>query len=213
MEKNNDSLGYNRRRFLFQFMPACSLVCLGASRHLFSETPWMKQAARESKHKFDQEFPRKLTSRQFMEAMYGREFIPFVKMISAEIGEEKIIPLLEKYAEGKAKEIGAMVPKQFGGNDFATWKKLFSPDNPNQKISLSMTIAEESDTVYELKVTECLWADVFLKADAGKIGHAAVCHGDYAMASAFNPKLKMVRDKTLMQGHDCCNHRYLFSNK
>jgi hypothetical protein len=25
----------------------------------------------------------------------------------------------------------------------------------------------------------------------------------------FNPDIKMVRDKILMQGHDCCNHRYL----
>jgi hypothetical protein len=28
-------------------------------------------------------------------------------------------------------------------------------------------------------------------------------------ASAFNPKLQMIRSKTLMQGHDGCNRRYV----
>ena len=212
MDNRNTFQGYSRRRFLSQVMPACSLVCLGAGHNLWGVSPRIKQAAQEEKHKFDQEFPRKLTTRQFMDVMFGREFIPFVKMMSAEMGDEKLIPMLEKYATGKGKEVAGLIVKQFGGNDFFIWKKMFSPENPNYQASLTMSITEDSDTVHELKVTECLWADVFLRADAGKFGRAAVCHGDYAMAEAFNPKLKMVRDKTLMQGQNCCNHRYLFSD-
>jgi hypothetical protein len=45
--------------------------------------------------------------------------------------------------------------------------------------------------------------------NAADIGFATVCFTDYATAAAFNPKLKMIRSKTLMQGHDCCNHRYV----
>lgn len=37
-----------------------------------------------------------------------------------------------------------------------------------------------------------------------------MCFGDFAFAKAFNPNIEMVRDKTLMQGHACCNHRYLW---
>ena len=43
----------------------------------------------------------------------------------------------------------------------------------------------------------------------GEIGHAAVCNMDYYWPPAFNPDLIMERDKTLMQGHDHCNHRYI----
>jgi len=59
------------------------------------------------------------------------------------------------------------------------------------------------------KVTKCIWAEVFLKFDAGDIGWAYICHGDYAWTEGFNSKFKLVRDKTLMQGHDYCNHRYI----
>jgi hypothetical protein len=60
-----------------------------------------------------------------------------------------------------------------------------------------------------MKVTECLWAKTFREADAADIGYRCICRADYVTAKAFNPKLELVRDKTLMQGHACCNHRYV----
>ena len=29
-------------------------------------------------------------------------------------------------------------------------------------------------------------------------------YGDFSSATAYNPKLKLKRTKTLMEGHDCC---------
>jgi hypothetical protein len=103
-----------------------------------------------------------------------------------------------------------MFAKQLRGNDFATLKKMFSPDSPNFKNILTMSITEDTAKVHEIKVTECIFASTFLEAGAGDLGFAVICYADYNMASGFNPKVKMVRDKTLMQGHAYCNHRYLF---
>jgi len=58
---------------------------------------------------------------------------------------------------------------------------------------------------------ECLTAEVFREEDAAEIGYATVCHADFALPEGFNPKIKLIRDKTLMQGHDCCNHRYVWT--
>ena len=141
--------------------------------------------------------------------MYNREYIPFLKFISDEIGKERLIGLLKEHAAEKGLETGKMMVKRFGGNDFATLKKIFDPSSPTFNNSLTFTLTEDTERVHEIKVTECLIASVFLKADAGEFGWASVCYGDYAMAEGFNPKIRMVRDKTLMQGHACCNHRYL----
>jgi hypothetical protein len=74
---------------------------------------------------------------------------------------------------------------------------------------LTFELVENTAKAAEIKVTECLWAKTFREANAADIGYAFVCHGDFAYAPAFNPKMKMIRTKTLMQGHDCCNHRYV----
>jgi hypothetical protein len=42
------------------------------------------------------------------------------------------------------------------------------------------------------------------------IGYAVICHPDFASAEGYSTKLRLVRTKTLMQGHDCCNHRWLW---
>ncbi|UCG88709.1 MAG: L-2-amino-thiazoline-4-carboxylic acid hydrolase [Gemmatimonadota bacterium] len=32
---------------------------------------------------------------------------------------------------------------------------------------------------------------------------------DFTMCRGFNPNIRMERTKILMQGHDCCNHRWI----
>lgn len=209
MENRMGLQGFSRRLFISKVLPACSLACLGASSGLLGFSPAVKSALQEGKHKFDEEFPQKFTGRQLMSMMYGRNYIPLLKFLSEEIGKERLITLLKKHADERGTELGKMFAKQSGGNDFAILKKLFRPDSPNFKNILTMTITEDTASVHEIKVTECIFASTFLEADAGDMGFATICYGDYNMASGFNPKVKMVRDKTLMQGHAYCNHRYL----
>lgn len=64
-------------------------------------------------------------------------------------------------------------------------------------VSPRVVILEDTDKVFKIKVTECLVANTFLRAKAGDIGYARVCWGDYAWAEGFNPKIKLIRDKTL----------------
>jgi hypothetical protein len=209
MQSQNGSIDLSRRRFISQVLPACSLVCLGCSSSLLGFSPSLGKMFQKDKHKFDKEAPMKFTNKQMVVYMLGRDHIPFLKLLSKEIGEDRVKEILKKQTEERSIRIGKMMAKQFGSNDFDTLKKIFSPDSPNFKDSLTMSITESTDRVHELKVTECIFASVYLQQKAGELGWASVCHGDYAMATAFNPKIRMVRNKTLMQGHDCCNHRYL----
>jgi len=209
MENQIGSQGFSRRLFLSKVLPACSLACLGASSGLLGFSPAVKKALQDAKHKFDEEFPVKFTGRQLMSMVYGRNYIPLLKFLFEELGKERVITLLKKHADERGTKIGKKFAEQSGGGDFAFLKKMFSPDSPNFKNALTMSITEDTTHVHEIKVTECIFATTFLEAKAGDLGFAIICYADYKMATSFNPKVKMVRDKTLMQGHACCNHRYL----
>jgi hypothetical protein len=76
-----------------------------------------------------------------------------------------------------------------------------------QKAVEKKVITEESDTVIASRITECLYAKTFRDLGAPDIGYAWACHGDFAYDQAFNPKLRLIRDKTLMNGDDYCNPR------
>jgi hypothetical protein len=86
---------------------------------------------------------------------------------------------------------------------------LKNPD-PFWQHALTTEIVEDEEKAFEIKVTECLWAKTFREAQASDIGYATICYQDYAMSQGFSPKLKMIRTKTLMQGHEYCNHRWVW---
>ena len=99
--------------------------------------------------------------------------------------------------------------KDLPKNDLAAFIAPMKDLNHFWKHALTFDVMENTENAFEVKVTECLWAKTFRNNDAADIGYACICHSDFVAAEAFNPKMKLIRTKTLMQGHDCCNHRYI----
>ena len=200
--------GLTRRRFISRILPACSIACLGGGG-IPAWTPSKSNAFfQEEKHKFDREYKRKITYKDFWKERF-REFIYLAKAMEKEMGKDKLIEFLKKTATEKWIKRGKEHANRSPDNSFKTYVNTFRP--PRYRAQLTHEVVVDTDTVFELKVKECLTSWVFLQADAADIGYAYICFGDYAWAEGFNPKIKMVRDKTLMQGHDYCNHRYILT--
>jgi hypothetical protein len=183
--------------------------CLAANK-IFAGSPWIgKPFSEQEEHNFDKEIQGvKITSRR-LAAIRNRSFIRFARFLQGEIGEERVIELIKKQTEQRLKEQAKKDLERLGNSDFKSYISIFR--DPAMLASLTMEIIEDTDTVFEIRVTDCLSAESFLPYKTGDIGYAAVCWGDYNWASDFNPKIKLIRDKTLMQGHDCCNHRYVWT--
>jgi len=197
----------NRRQFITSVIPACAVTCIGSNAGFASILRAEGNLLQEQKHKFDNNLERPLTYRQ----MLGRQFYNFLilaKGLEKEMGKEKTIAFLKKVATERQTNTGKHQASRMPDNSLAAYVKQFRSGYDNV---LTMEIVEDTEKAFELKVTECIWADTFIKAKAADIGYAWVCWGDYAWAEGFNPKIKMVRDKTLMQGHDRCNHRYIWT--
>ncbi|MFC2134602.1 L-2-amino-thiazoline-4-carboxylic acid hydrolase [Bacteroidota bacterium] len=205
MEKiiNNQT---SRRNFLTKFVPACALTC-AFGKDIFGMTPGiLPQEKQQSKHIFDAELDNKITYRQLMRLRY-RNSMNMMNALEKEFGKEKTIKFLKKATTERLTKLGQAQAKDSPDNSLNSYVDQFRGGYKN---TLNKEIVEDSEKAFELKVTECIWASTFLDAKMGDFGNAWICHGDYAWAQGFNPKIRMVRDKTLMQGHNCCNHRYIW---
>jgi hypothetical protein len=207
--RNENSGNFTRRDIFTKVLPACAVSCLGA-KNAFSEIPSISDTIlQQSTHKFDKVIPGiSLTYRQSSGLRNGR-FLRFVRFLENEIGKEKTLEYLKKHTEEIMLARGKMNRERLGKSDLKTYTNMFT--QPDMEATLTMEILEDTDKAFEIKVTECLSAVTFLQAKAGDIGYARVCWGDYAWAEGFNPKIKLIRDKTLMQGHEYCNHRYIMA--
>ena len=158
-------------------------------------------------HKFDKKMDREISNRQLAQAM-NRGVTQMIRTLRKEMDDGEVIRLLnlnsDEIGRQQGKAHAQSVPDTSFENFVSVFRQMASGD------SLTGEVVEDSEKVFEMRVTECLSATVFQEAGlAGKIGHAAVCNMDYTWPPAFNSEFKMERTKTLMQGHDCCNHRYI----
>jgi hypothetical protein len=198
-----------RRQFITRIAPGCALTCLGAGALCSSIAKPRQIASKESTHKFDTELDESLTYRQLFQRQYFNT-IALGTQLKEELGDEEAIELIKKLSAKLGHEQGKRQARQSEEKDLQAFVRQFKdPDFLNS--ILIREVMEDTENAFEWKVTECLWAEVFREKEAGDIGFAWICHGDYGWPQGFNSKIRMIRDKTLMQGHAYCNHRYVWT--
>jgi len=139
-----------------------------------------------------------------------KSLVPVLHGLAKELGEDHFLEVLKKVVFESALKAGQDTARQLECNDFAAFNASVREPSRFAKHILTVEIVEDTPQAVEVKVTECLWAKTFREMGAAEIGYSLICHRDYADCQGFNPKITMVRSKTLMQGDDCCNHRFVW---
>ena len=204
-----DSPSLTRRGFLTRVMPACAVGCLGLCGAAAFAQQGTDPPPDPEKHKFDKEFPFPLTLRQYMTRQVTNCVEP-LKAIEKEIGEKKLLQILHDFATKKGEAQGGELAKRYPDRDFSSYCGQFR--SAQMQSMITYDVVEESEKTFEIKVSECVLVEPMLKLNAGKIGNALLCDADYGNARGFNPKIKLIRDKTLMLGDSYCNHRYVWTD-
>ncbi len=193
-----------RRVFLARTaMCAGGMLCLGCSRATAGQQP---PATPAQASKFDADS--KMTFKQVWQFAYGGD-IPMLKALGDQIGREKFLPMLQEAASKAAAEGMKRSAPPPPKNTLAAFTSGMKSNEYFWSHAITLKWVEETERAAEVRVTECLWAQTFRAADAADIGYGMICHPDFAAATAFNPKMHMQRTKTLMQGHEYCNHRWV----
>jgi hypothetical protein len=139
-----------------------------------------------------------------------KKTIPVLQDLSKELGEDQFLEALKKVAYESALKAGQDRARQLGRTDLAAFAGSGEESSHFSKHVFTLEIVEDTPQVFEVKVTECLWAKTFREMGAADIGYPLICHTDYADCQGFNPRIAVTRSKTLMQGDDCCNHRFVW---
>ena len=196
----------DRRSLLTRTAPACAAACIGLGRFP-GLSALVNEPTAQEQHKFDVSQDVSISPRQRTQLMY-RGMTGLVQLLRNELGEAETIRLLNITSADVGRQVGARQAQNSPDTSFQTFVQVFRP--PNYEDSLTHEVVEDTEKVFALEVTECLGAEVLRSIGLdGEIGHAIVCNMDYYWPTAFNPAFKMERDKTLMQGDDVCNHRYI----
>jgi hypothetical protein len=196
----------DRRSLLTRTAPACAAACLGFGKFA-GLSALVGDPKIQNQHKFDVQTDVPMSSRQRAGMMY-RGMAGVVEVLKNQLGESETIRLLNISSADVGRQVGGRQAQSSPNTNFQAFVQVFRP--PNYANSLTHEVVEDTEKVFALEVTECINAELLQSIGlGGEIGHAIVCNMDYYWPTAFNPAFKMERTKTLMQGDEVCNHRYI----
>ncbi len=144
-----------------------------------------------------------ILTRREIEALIA---VPLIKEFIKEFGKEKTLEVADKVIESLAEESGRMLAEFVRGNsleDLAKGLALWSQDGANESELVKIT-----DTKIATNITRCRYADMYKEHGMEEFGYLLSCGRDFAMVAGFNPKIKLTRTKTIMEGDDICDFRF-----
>ena len=76
--------------------------------------------------------------------------------------------------------------------------------------ALEIEVQEKTDTTFAFNVTRCRYAETYKAMGLGEIGHLLSCNRDGAFCEGYDPRLKLERSQTIMQGASHCDFKYRY---
>ena len=165
-------LDASRRQFITKIVPACALTCVSGEGIFAMTKAALGRDILGDKHKFDAEFS--ISARRWW-ASKGRDAIALIHSFVDVLGKDKVIEVLKQHAYNRAKGNGERYRKRKGTNDFETFKTRFIGPGSYSDSLIEAEVVENSPRALEIKVTECVIAEIWVKMDAGEYGHAYNC--------------------------------------
>ena len=165
-------------------------------------------------HKFDEKLD--ITYAQYIKDSMAGE-VALQRELERVLSKEKAHSILREWAEkrtvaGLKKYLEDARIKIHNFEDFKKHMDEMWVSEHVSKTHTCKTIKNESDSVtYE--VTECIWAKMMRELGATDLGLITMCDIDFVSASVYHPNIKLVREKTLMNGDDCCDFTYVWKKE
>ena len=131
---------------------------------------------------------------------------PVIRAVTQRIGREEALALLEQVNQQEAFRRGRSVAEKVEQNgiealvdEVAGW---------GRGGVWEMEGLEQTPTSYFFNVTRCPYYEKYRDLGLDEFGVYLSCCRDEPFARGFNPKLRLVRTKTIMEGADYCDFRY-----
>ena len=170
--KEDASIKKGRRDFILKSFSSCALCCFAAP-NLFGSDKKLHPIASDQQHKFQSDSG--MTMQQVYNFAYKQWYIPAMKNLMKQIGKEKFLEMMKTSSEmSQLPDENADI--NYDERTLSVWSTNIVEGCENWSDRLTFEVLNNSQNVFEIKFTECLWAKTFREADASEIGYAGVCY-------------------------------------
>jgi hypothetical protein len=146
-----------------------------------------------------------ILTRRRIEAEFARGVYEAMR---AELGEAAAKRILAAAVIRMAREGAARMAQDApgGGPDLDSFRAIQHLWTAGD--ALRTEVLESTPTTFHYDVTRCRYAEMYHAMGLAELGAVLSCNRDGAFCEGYDPKLKLTRTQTLMQGATHCDFRY-----
>ena len=134
---------------------------------------------------------------------------PIYEEMVAAVGEEVARGILTRAIERAAIAAGAsFAARTEGGTSMETFRDLYGLWTHDG--ALEIEVLEATERRFDFNVTRCRYAETYRAMGLGAIGGILSCNRDGVFCQGYDPRIRLERTQTLMQGAACCDFRYTY---
>lgn len=133
--------------------------------------------------------------------------VSLIKGFAREMDHDKAIEVATEVIKEDAMISGKKVAERYCGNTMVELarvvREVWSQDN-----ALVINVLEEMDQNFNFDVTRCGYAELYDKMGIKEFGSCLSCSRDEPFTEGFNPRIKLTRTQTIMEGAAYCDFRF-----
>ena len=124
------------------------------------------------------------------------------------MGQDKALEAATTAVQADAMIAGKIMAEKYGGNTMKELgrviREIWAEDD-----AMTIHVLEETEQTLSFDVTRCRYAELYEKAEMKDLGFCLSCCRDEPFTKGFNPRMKLLRTQTIMQGSSLCDFRFV----
>jgi hypothetical protein len=124
----------------------------------------------------------------------------------AEVGYERAMAVASAAIQADALKTGKAMAEKYGSNTMEDFLRLIREGWADEG-ALELTVLEQTGRTLSFDVTRCRYAEMYDRLGLKEFGFCLSCNRDASLIKGFNPRLKLIRTQTIMQGAKSCDFR------
>jgi hypothetical protein len=131
-----------------------------------------------------------------------------IKAFVNKLGYDNTMEIVKQVVREDAILSGRSLADKYRGNTLRELSKIVNEVWANDE-ALKMKMMKEDEGELCFKVISCKYADMYEKLGIKELGCVLSCSRDFSFMQGFNPEIELIRTKTIMDGSEYCDFRYV----
>lgn len=131
---------------------------------------------------------------------------PLIRAFQRELGTERANEVASRAIAEIARERGRQLASRTERNNLLSFAKVAA--SWRGQGDLTIEVLRSDPRHHHFNVTRCRFAEMYREMRLDDIGYILSCGRDFSLVEGFNPRIKLHRSQTIMQGAPFCDFRY-----